>query len=35
VGINGLFVEVEVDVSNDLPTFTIVGLADEEVEGAP
>jgi magnesium chelatase family protein len=32
VGINGLFVEVEVDVSNGLPTFMIVGLANEEVK---
>jgi len=32
VGINGLFVEVEVDVSNGIPTFMIVGLANEEVK---
>jgi magnesium chelatase family protein len=32
VGIDGLFVEVEVDVSNGLPTFMIVGLANEEVK---
>jgi magnesium chelatase family protein len=31
-GINGLLVEVEVDVSNGLPTFMIVGLANEEVK---
>jgi magnesium chelatase family protein len=32
VGINGLVVEVEVDVSNGLPTFMIVGLANEVVK---
>ena len=32
VGIDGLFVEVEVDVSNGLPNFMIVGLANEEVK---
>ena len=32
VGIEGLLVEVEVDVSNGLPTFAIVGLANEEVK---
>jgi magnesium chelatase family protein len=32
VGIEGLLVEVEVDVSNGLPTFAIVGLPNEEVK---
>ncbi|HEC82914.1 MAG TPA: ATP-binding protein, partial [Firmicutes bacterium] len=32
VGIDGLAVEVEVDVSNGLPTFTIVGLPNAEVK---
>jgi magnesium chelatase family protein len=31
IGIEGLLVEVEVDVSNGLPTFSIVGLPSEEV----
>ncbi|MFH1219862.1 MAG: YifB family Mg chelatase-like AAA ATPase [Candidatus Eisenbacteria bacterium] len=31
VGIEGLLVEVEVDVSNGLPTFAIVGLPGEEI----
>ncbi len=32
IGIDGLPVEVEVDVSNGLPTFTIVGLPSTEVK---
>ncbi|HVP57121.1 MAG TPA: YifB family Mg chelatase-like AAA ATPase [bacterium] len=31
VGIDGMLIEVEVDVSNGLPTFAIVGLPGEEV----
>jgi magnesium chelatase family protein len=32
IGINGLPVQVEVDVATGLPSFTIVGLADKAVE---
>jgi len=31
IGIDGMLIEVEVDVSNGLPTFAIVGLPGEEV----
>ncbi|MGC9064300.1 MAG: YifB family Mg chelatase-like AAA ATPase, partial [bacterium] len=32
VGIDGVLVEVEVDISNGLPSFTIVGLPDQAVQ---
>ena len=34
IGIDGVLVEVEVDVSNGLPKFEIVGLADAAVKEA-
>lgn len=32
VGLDGVLIEVETDISNGLPSFTIVGLADRAVE---
>jgi len=34
VGLEGAIVEVEVDISSGLPTFTIVGLPDTAVQEA-
>ena len=34
VGLDGVIVEVEVDISPGLPTFTVVGLPDAAVQEA-